>query len=191
MKISTFQKAVSYLSFLAFALSGLTAHAQEYLSPTTPAQKGRSPGVKIKLLSEQVNVKTYVLVFAKGDEIMSGLSEFADKYQVTSAHFTAIGDATTAKIGWYDPTKKMFKVNFIKTQSEITSLVGDIAMFNGKPVVHAHINLAAQDGTVRGGHLFEAFVAPTLEVIVTVEPTTMYKKLSPEFGASVIDPTQQ
>jgi predicted DNA-binding protein with PD1-like motif len=190
MKKITLSKIITSVAFLSFVLSGLTAGAQQYLSPTTPTQKGRSPGVTVKLLSEQVNVKTYVLVFAAGDEIMSGLAEFADKYQVKSAHFTAIGDAQTAKIGWFDRSRNMFKVNYISTQSEITSLVGDIAMFNGKPIVHAHINLAAADGTVRGGHLFEAIVAPTLEVFVTVEPTTLYKKLSPEFKASIIDPTQ-
>ena len=121
---------------------------------------------------------------------MSGLNEFVQKYKVQSAHFTAIGDATSAKIGWYDKTNKMFKVNHIDEQSEITSLIGDIALSNGKPAVHAHINLAAADGSVRGGHLLEAFVAPTLEVMVTVEPVPLYKKPDAEFGISVIDPAQ-
>ena len=57
-------------------------------------------------------------------------------------------------------------------------------------MVHAHINLAAADGSVRGGHLLEAFVAPTLEVMVTVEPVPLYKKPDTEFGISIIDPAQ-
>ncbi|WP_295767256.1 hypothetical protein [uncultured Mucilaginibacter sp.] len=51
--------------------------AQQYASPTAPAKTGRSPGVKVKLLSKNGPVKTYVLVFAKNDEIISGLTEFA------------------------------------------------------------------------------------------------------------------
>lgn len=38
-------------SVLLILCIGLTAQAQEYISPTNPAQTGRSPGVKVKLLS--------------------------------------------------------------------------------------------------------------------------------------------
>ncbi|MDF2431722.1 MAG: uncharacterized protein JWP44_1353 [Mucilaginibacter sp.] len=191
MKIEKLPMSVLFTVLLCFAFSVIKAQAQEYVSPTKPVQKGRSPGVKVKLISGDGSTKTYVLVFAKGDEVMSGLTEFAEKYNVKSAHFTAIGDATTAKIGWYDGSRKMFRVNSISGQSEITSLIGDIAISNGNPVVHAHINLAAADGTVRGGHLLEAFVAPTLEVMITVEPAPLYKKPDTEFGLNVIDPDRQ
>lgn len=171
----------------AGCLNYTNTFAQEYVSPTKPAETGKSPGVKAQLLSQNGQVKTYMLVFAKGDEVLSGLTEFAQKNNITSAHFTAIGDATRARVGWYDDSRKMFKVIPINEPSEITSLVGDIAVYNGKPVVHAHINLAGQDGTVRGGHLLEAYIFPTLEVRLTVEPQAMYKKLYPEAGATVID----
>lgn len=55
---------------------------------------------------------------------------------------------------------------------------------------HAHIALATEDGIVHGGHLLEAFVEPTLEVMVTVEPVPLYKKSDPQFGINVIDPGQ-
>jgi predicted DNA-binding protein with PD1-like motif len=163
------------------------AAAQDYVAPTKPFLKGRSPGVKVKLISNSGTSKTYVLVFAPGDEVMSGLSEFADKYQVKSAHFTAIGDVQTAKVGWYDKSHKMFKVIPVNSPSEITSLIGDIAIYNGKPAVHAHINMASEDGTVRGGHLLEAFISPTLEVIMTVEPVPLYKKFNTDMNLALID----
>jgi predicted DNA-binding protein with PD1-like motif len=190
MKTKTSTRIVLAMAFLALISMGNRARAQEYVAATKPFQTGRSPGVKVKLISGSGLTKTYILVFAPGDEIMSGLNEFAAKYHVTSAHFTAIGDAETARIGWFDTSKKMFKVNVISTQSEVTSLIGDIAWYNGKPAVHAHINLAAEDGTVRGGHLLEAFVSPTLEVIMTVEPRPMYKKLNGGFNIPLIDPGQ-
>lgn len=179
-----------FVSIIAFLLLGTTLFAQDYVSPTKAAQTGRSQGVKVKLIRDEGKVKVYALVFAKGDEVLSGLTEFAEKYQVTSAHFTAIGDAIGAKVGWYDQSRKMFKVIALNEPHEITSLVGDIAMMNGKPSVHAHINLADQNGNVHGGHLLEAFIFPTLEVMVTVEPVTMYKKLYPEAGANIIDAEQ-
>lgn len=163
--------------------------AQDYVSPTKPAETGKSPDVKVKLLSTIGQTKTYVLIFSKGDEVVSGLTEFAQKYNVKSAHYTAIGDASTAKVGWYDSSRKMFKVIPLDEPSEVTSLVGDVAIFNGKPVAHSHVSLATSDGICHGGHLLQMIIGPTLEVFVTVEPTGLYKKLDKELEVGVIDPS--
>ena len=178
---------MKYIITAAICLITTLAAAQEYVSPTKAAETGKSPGVKVKLLSENGTVKTYAIIFSKGDEVLSGLTEFAQKYKVTSAHFMAIGDATSARVGWYEQSNKMFKVIPINEPAEVTSLIGDIALNEGKPVVHAHINLADNNGIVHGGHLLQAFVFPTLEVMMTVEPINMYKKLYPEAGAYIID----
>ncbi len=188
MKTTLFIKPLLAAILLITVFYCSEANAQEYISPTTPPLTGRSPGVKVKLISADGPTKTYAIIFAKGDEVMSGLKEFAIKYHVKSAHFSAIGDASTIKFGWYDPSKKMFKVMHIYGFAEITSLLGDITLYNGNPVVHAHINMATEDGLVHGGHLFEAFIAPTLQLMMTVEPEALYKKLDTETGILVIDP---
>ena len=163
-------------------------HAQEYVSPTRPAESGKSPGVKLKLLDSTGQIQHYVLIFAKGDEVVSGLTELAETHHVRSAQYTAIGDALSGKVGWYDFNRKMFKVIPINRPCEVTSLIGDIAVYNGKAVAHSHINLADEDGISHGGHLLELIIGPTLEVFVTVYQSSLYKKLSPEFNAGVIDP---
>jgi len=189
LKISCL-RAVPILCLIGL-LSGFNAQAQEhrneYASPLQAPETGRSPGVQVKLIGENGDTKTYALVFSPGDEILSGLKEFAIKYKVKSAHFTGIGDTNNSKFGWYDQSKKMFKVFRLEEFAEVTSLVGDIALTRGDPAVHAHINLAISNGTVVGGHLLEAFVSPTLEVIVTVQPEGLFKRLEPEFGIMVID----
>jgi len=175
----------------ALILSGivLSANAQKYISPTQPVETGKAPGVKIKLLSTNGRTKNYVLIFARGDEIRSGLTEFAQKYNVTTAHFSAIGDATSVKFGFFDYDRKMFKLIPIGEPSEVSSLNGNIAMLSGKQVVHIHANVATGDGISHGGHLLELISGPTLEVFLTVEPTTLYKKVDPQFGAGLIDPS--
>jgi len=183
---TTLKKCIAAITLTVSTVSGL--YAQDYISPTTPAQTGKSPGVKVKLLSENGQTKNYVVIFATGDEVVSGLTEFAQKYNVKSAHYTAIGDANSAKVGWYDKRRKMFKVIPLPEPSEVSSLIGDIAVFNGKPVAHTHVNVATEDGISHGGHLLELFVGPTLELFVTVEPTPLFKKLNTEFNAGTIDP---
>ena len=82
----------------------------------------------------------------------------------------------------------MFKAIALLEPTEVTSFIGDIAVFNGKPVAHTHVNLADKDGNGHGGHLLRLIVGPTLEVFITVEPTPLYKKLDPASHAGVIDP---
>jgi uncharacterized protein len=99
-------------SIVAFTCSvgiSFSATAQEYSSPTQPVEIGKAPGVKIKLLSINGQTKNYVLIFSQGDEVRSGLTEFAQKFNVKTAHFSAIGDATSAKFGFFDYDRKMFK----------------------------------------------------------------------------------
>jgi predicted DNA-binding protein with PD1-like motif len=178
------------LLFTTLLLTGwYSSQAQEYVSPVKPAETGKSPGMKVKLLSTNGETNTYILIFATGDEVVSGLTAFAQKYNVKSAHYTAIGDATSAKVGWYDKSRKMFKVIPIAAPSEVTSLIGDVAIFNGKPVAHSHINVSTEDGISHGGHLLQLIVGPTLELVITVEPTPLYKTLNKEFEAGVIDPS--
>lgn len=82
----------------------------------------------------------------------------------------------------------MFKLSEINTYAENSTLIGDIGSYNNKPSVHTHINLATEDGIVHGGHLLEAFIEPTLDVMRTVENYKLKRKLDPEYGITVITP---
>lgn len=177
--------------FLLFILSIFyawsTVNAQEFISPTQAVEPGKAPGLRIKLLSAVGAVKNYVLIFSPGDEVRSGLNEFAQTYHVKSAHYTGIGDVYYGKAGFFDYERKMFRVIPVDT-SELASFTGNIAIFNGRPTAHTHVSVAAKDGSVKGGHLLELYVGPTLEVFVTVEPTALYKKIDKRFDAGIIDP---
>ncbi|MCC9138471.1 PPC domain-containing DNA-binding protein [Pontibacter silvestris] len=165
----------------------MSAQAQEYRSATKYGEPGKAPGMKVKLLSTVGDVKTYAVILSKGDEAVSGLTEFAEKYNVKSGHYQAIGDAMHIEVGWFDYNRKQFLVVPIDT-AEITSFTGDIAWYKNKPVAHTHMTASLKDGSVKGGHLLQLIVGPTLEIIVTVEPTYLYKKLNEEFQAGLIDP---
>jgi hypothetical protein len=186
------------LPILAFALlAAMTeAKAQQrtggedegYLSPSAPVATGNAPGMKVRLLAEDGGVKKYAIVLAKGDEVMSGLTDFARQNKVTSASFSAIGAFSHATVAWFDDSRKEFKLIPVKQQVELVSMIGDIALSGDQPVVHTHVAVASSDGTVRGGHLIEANVFPTLELFLTVYPTALHKQLDDETGLKLIDP---
>ena len=165
-----------------------TGEDQAYRSPSAPVATGKAPGMKFRLLAENGGVKKYVVVLAKGDEVMSGLTDFARQNKVTSASFTAIGAFSHATVAWFDDSRKEFKLIPIKQQVELVSMIGNIALVNDKPVVHTHVSVASSDGTVRGGHVINAFVFPTLELFITVYPRALHKQPDQATGLELIDP---
>jgi predicted DNA-binding protein with PD1-like motif len=160
----------------------------EYVAPEQAAPRGKAPKMQVELLNPGEPTKQYAVIFYQGDEAFSGLLEFAEKYQVTSAHFTAIGALNKATLGWFDPQRKMYKKIPINGQHEVIGMSGDIALYEGKPVVHTHLVLGSPDGTTRAGHVLDAYVSPTLEVMVTVNPIAMQKRFDPETDLTLIDP---
>jgi len=173
-------------------IAGLVAYSQEkgseYVAPSEAVPTGKAPKMQVQLLNPGEPTKQYAVIFYQGDEAFSGLQEFAEKYHVTSAHFTAIGALNGATVGWFDPQRKMYKKIPINGQHEVIGMSGDIALYQGKPVVHTHMLVGGPDGTTRGGHVLKAYVSPTLEVMVTVDPLTMQKRLDPATDLTLIDP---
>ncbi|MBI4497549.1 MAG: DNA-binding protein [Chloroflexi bacterium] len=113
---------------------------------------------------------TYALIFEIGDEVMRGIHEFARREGLTAAHFTAIGAFSDALLGYFDWERKDYRKIPVGEQVEVLSLVGDVALLSGDPKVHAHVVVGYASGAAAGGHLLEAHVRPTLEVVLTETP---------------------
>lgn len=162
--------------------------ASKYIAPPEAVPRGKAPKMQVQLLNAGDRTKQYAVIFYQGDEASSGLLEFAERYKVTSAHFTAIGAVNRATLGWFDPQRKMYKEIPIEGQHEVIGMSGDIALYRGKPSVHSHMLVGSPDGTTRAGHVLAAYVSPTLEVMVTVDPVAMQKRFDPATDLTLIDP---
>jgi predicted DNA-binding protein with PD1-like motif len=141
-----------------------------------------------KQLHEENGQKTFVLIFDTGDEFMSGLTKFAKENGLSAASLTAIGAFSDVTLGYFDMQKKEYEKISMEEQVEVLSLVGDIApKEDGEPQVHAHVVVGRSNGTTRGGHVLEAYVRPTLEVVLTESPAHLRRKTDPETGLPLID----
>jgi uncharacterized protein len=131
--------------------------------------------------------KTYAVIFAVGDEVLSGLTELAEHENIQAAHISAIGGFRHALFGWFDEELKAFRNIPVPRQVEVCSLLGDIGVADGKPQVHIHGVVGFPTGETRGGHLLEAHVGPTLELFVTAWPEPLIKETHPDTGLSLFD----
>jgi predicted DNA-binding protein with PD1-like motif len=142
--------------------------------------------MKSKLIYEHHGEKTFALIFDTGDEVMSNLVEFAGSNKLGAARLTAIGAFREVTLGYFDWEKKDYKKIPVREQVEVLSLIGDVALKDGEPKVHAHVVVGRSDGTTMGGHLIEARVRPTLEVILTESPAHLQKQVDEESGLALI-----
>ncbi|SFN75718.1 hypothetical protein SAMN05216330_101470 [Bradyrhizobium sp. Ghvi] len=140
-----------------------------------------------KLLHETSGLRTYAVVLDTGEEAMDCLERFVAAEKVHAAQLTAIGAFSDAVLMYFDWTKKEYQRIPVTEQVEVASLIGDVADGpSGKAALHIHLVLGKPDGTAVAGHLGEAHVRPTLEVIVTESPAHLRKKKDPESGLALI-----
>jgi len=133
--------------------------------------------------------KTFVLVFQSGDEVAEGLLRFAQEQKLSAASFTAIGAASSVRLGWFSWESKRYEPSVtLDEQVELLSLIGDVAVKDGAPAVHAHAVIGRKDGTAHGGHLLKAHIRPTCEVVLTESPAHLQKFIDPESGLALIKP---
>jgi predicted DNA-binding protein with PD1-like motif len=186
--------APALLIFATVAVFCTSTQAQlpddSLISPSRPVPTGKAPHMQVKLVKDSSEEKVYAVVFYKGDDAMSGLTDFAIQRKIEDAHFTGIGAISSATLAWLEPSKKIYHRISVEEQAEVLSLIGDVATFNGKPIVHMHAVLSKSNGTPIGGHVFELNVNPTLEIFVTANSTPLKKRPDDESGMKVIDPQQ-
>ena len=139
-----------------------------------------------KQLHEQDGQRTYAVVLSTGDDVLAGLDRFAREQKLGGAHFTAIGAFIDARLGYFDIERKDYLPIAINEQTEVLALVGDIARQDGEPRIHAHVVLGLRDGTTRGGHLLQAHVRPTLEIVLIESPRHLERRHDPATGLHLI-----
>jgi predicted DNA-binding protein with PD1-like motif len=141
--------------------------------------------MKEKLIQDQ-GQRTYVVVFDKGDELMAGIMEFATRNNLAASRITAIGGFSEMTLAYFSRQNKEYKMIPLYEQVEVLALVGDITLNGDERQVHSHVVVGLSDGTTRGGHIMQARVWPTLEVIVTESPLHLQRQTDPETGLALI-----
>lgn len=131
--------------------------------------------------------RTFVVVFDKGEEVVQGLTAFASREQLRASQITAIGALSDVTLGYFDRESRQYLRIPLREQVEVLSLLGVVTLDGEKPKLHGHIVVGRRDGSAHGGHLLEAHVWPTLEVIVEESPAYLQRKLDPASGLALID----
>lgn len=109
---------------------------------------------------------TYVVRLDRGEEIVTELKALAEKEHIKLASVQALGATDDFTVGVFSLDTKAYAANHFTGPHEIVSLTGTLDQMDGKPYLHLHMSAGNQEGQVFGGHLNEAWISPTCEMVV-------------------------
>ncbi|HEV7372424.1 PPC domain-containing DNA-binding protein [Arenibaculum sp.] len=144
--------------------------------------------MKTRKLSSDAGQTVWAVVFGAGEDPLAGLAAFAREQKLSAAQFSAIGAFERAVLGFFDVERRDYHRIPVEEQTEVVSLTGNVTLApdGDKRKLHIHAVLGRRSGEAVVGHLLEARVRPTLEVILSETPAHLRRRHDPETGLSLL-----
>lgn len=129
--------------------------------------------------------KTIIARLDRGEEILAQVKQIALQEHIRLAGIQAIGAVDRFTAGVFHPEEKQYEANSFQGAFEIVSLTGTVNTMNGEFYCHLHMSAGNEKGEVFGGHLNEAYVSATCEMILTEIDGTVDRIYDEKIGLNV------
>ena len=131
----------------------------------------------------------YLMVLTQGDSIFNELESFAERENIPSANFTAMGFVNVV-FGFFDFERKTYLPGEFN-DVELVSMLGSIAWKDGKPSVHSHGVVADRDFQAKGGHILAGAVSSgSMEIMIIVQDKKFKREFQEALGADVLQTSE-
>ena len=130
---------------------------------------------------------TIVQRLDKGEEILEQLKAVSVKEGVRLAAVTGLGAVSDFTCGVFNTQTKEFKGNRFTGVYEIVYLGGTVSTMDNGYYAHLHLAAGDENGSVFGGHLSEAYISATAEIVITVIEGRVDRSYSEEIGLNLFD----
>lgn len=128
---------------------------------------------------------TLIVRIDKGEEILQQLRRVSEQEGIRLAEVSALGAVNDFTVGVFDTEEKRYYSNRFQGRFEIVSLTGTVSTMDGEFYAHLHMSAGNDKGAVFGGHLNQAFVSATCEMVVRVIDGEVDRKFSEEIGLNL------
>jgi predicted DNA-binding protein with PD1-like motif len=126
-----------------------------------------------------------------GEDIGESILKLAAKDKVRTARVEAIGGVREVTLAYFNhETKKYENHRFADENLEVTSLLGNITIKDGKPFLHLHGTFGKSDMSAVTGHLVSGVVHPFLELVMTPTTNRARRVFDPKLGLNAIRTTE-
>lgn len=111
---------------------------------------------------------TIVARIDKNEEILEQVKVIALEEEIKLATVQALGAVNAFTVGVFKTEEKQYLANEFQGDFEIVSLTGTINTMNQEFYCHLHMSAGNEKGEVFGGHLNQARVSATCEMVIRV-----------------------
>lgn len=122
----------------------------------------------------------------RGEEILSSLRAVCEELGIALASVSAIGAVGKFTVGVFSPLTKTYKANDFSGDYEIVSLLGTVTKKDGEFYAHLHMSAGDGEGRVFGGHLNEAYVSATCEMVIDVMQGSAERVFDEDVGLNLL-----
>ena len=129
----------------------------------------------------------WVIVLARGEKVIEKLTEFAKAENIQSGYFHGLGAISAVELAHYNVETKSYSVKSMEQLLEIINLTGNVARKESEIIIHAHVVAGTDKMEVYGGHLKEAVVAATCEVIFNEFQEPIHRKYDGDIGLNLME----
>lgn len=110
--------------------------------------------------------KVHVFRVKPKQELLSEVVNYCEKHSISSGIIVGvIGSVETAKLSFLEELPGKYKSENYHGPLEVVCAQGSIALKEKRIVIHIHVQLSGH-GVSKGGHLAEAVVFSTAEVVI-------------------------
>ncbi|HAG91812.1 MAG TPA: hypothetical protein DCL41_08065 [Bdellovibrionales bacterium] len=128
----------------------------------------------------------YFIRFESGEPLLKVLNEFVISQRIEFGFFEGIGGLRKVKFGVYNDKTKTYDKHSFSDFCEVVALNGNISLHEGTPFLHVHFLGASGANQFLAGHLFEAEVAITIEMKISVSSLQVTRKYEEIEGFKVL-----
>jgi len=123
----------------------------------------------------------------KEESLVASLVSLAVKKEWKSGQITGIGALKNVELGVYHLDRQTYDKKVFPEIVELLSLQGNLSLVEDKPLFHLHAICGDENFNCRGGHLFEAKVAITCEILFTPGETSVIRTRNEKMGLNLLD----
>src|SRR5882672_3756349 len=109
-----------------------------------------------------LNDHTFALRLEPGDDIHDSVQSFCAQNSINNAAIQGIGSVDSPTLAHYSMKTKQFSDKRMEGILEVSSLLGNLALVDGKPFAHIHATVSGSDMQAHAGHLVKGTCSATL-----------------------------
>jgi len=121
-----------------------------------------------------------------GARIPDDILAIAKTEQIFTARVEAIGGVEELRLAYFNRRTKRYEEHDFKEFLEVTGILGNVTLKDGKPFLHIHGTFGRRDLSALAGHVMTAKVFPLLEVVITPTKNRALRRFDDEMGLNVI-----